>query len=222
MQLFKRDLDFLIEKLSKGSDGSTIEKLNSLRNRLLQLRKDNLVKISHSVMELVCAKHLIVAGYDVDVEHPLNLLNCDIYAKKGMGDLIVEIETGYIPPDHALDPLTYCKARIASKIARYSNYSNKFALGTPPHYIMQIPSAFIEPPRYRTEEAILEIKRLCDIYYKKPPVTIDEIRNGRVHTVYVLDIDEGFVWETDPSDYAEKTAQWNYTSPEDVVLEVKG
>ena len=222
MELFKKDLDFLLEKLSRGSDGSTTEKLRALRNRLVRLRRDNLVKISHSVMELVCAKHLIVAGYDVDVEHPLNNLNCDIYAEKGMGDLIVEIETGYIPPDHALDPLSYCKARIASKIARYSSYSNKFALGTPPHYIMQIPSAFTEPPRYRTEESILEIKRLCDIYYKNPPVSIEEIKNGRVHAVYVLDIDEGFVWETDPSDYAEKTVQWNYTPSEDVVLEVKG
>ncbi len=222
MELFKKDLDFLLEKLSRGSDESTTEQLRSLRNRLVRLRRGNLVKISHSVMELVCAKHLIVAGYNVDVEHPLNRLNCDIYAEKGMGDLIVEIETGYIPPDHALDPLTYCKARIASKIARYSSYSNKFALGTPPHYIMQIPEAFTEPPRYRTEESIQEIKRLCDIYYKNPPVSIEEIKNGRVHTVYVLDIDEGVVWETDPSDYAEKTVQWNYTPPEDVVLEIKG
>jgi hypothetical protein len=87
---------------------------------------------------------------------------------------------------------------------------------------MQIPSAFTEPPRYRTKESILEIKRLCDIYYKNPPVSIEEIKNGRVHAVYVLDIDEGFVLETDPSDYAEKTVQWNYTPSEDVVLEVKG
>ena len=55
----------------------------------------NLVKINHSAMELVCAKHLIRYGYKVDVEKQLtDILICDVYAEKGDGAAIVEIETG--------------------------------------------------------------------------------------------------------------------------------
>jgi hypothetical protein len=32
-------------------------------------------------------------------------LVCDLFAKKGDGDTIIEIETGFTPPDHALDTI---------------------------------------------------------------------------------------------------------------------
>ena len=57
-------------------------------------------------------------------------LVCDIYAKKGGGNTIVEIETGFTPPDHAMDTIDYFSARIMSKIARYSNHCSKFSLAT--------------------------------------------------------------------------------------------
>ena len=184
---FEADLDTLLTRLDVNSDPDAGAKLKSLRDKLVDLHKENLAKINHSVMELVCAKNLISAGYEVDVERFLDGLSCDIYALKGLGSMIVEIETGYIPPEHALDPLTYCKARIASKITRYSGYADKFSLGSPPHYIMQIPQSLTKPPRYRTNDEIKEIKKLCDLYYKKPPVSLEEIRNARLQTIYVVD-----------------------------------
>jgi hypothetical protein len=207
---FEADLDTLLTRLDVNSDPDAGAKLKSLRDKLVDLHKENLAKINHSVMELVCAKNLISAGYEVDVERFLDGLSCDIYALKGLGSMIVEIETGYIPPEHALDPLTYCKARIASKITRYSGYADKFSLGSPPHYIMQIPQSLTKPPRYRTNDEIKEIKKLCDLYYKKPPVSLEEIRNARLHTIYVVDVDRAEAVETDPTAYTEKSEQWRY------------
>jgi len=155
-------------------------------------------------MELVCAKYLSLSGYEVDVECLLNGLSCDIYAKKGLGMIIVEVETGYVPPEHALYPITYCKARIASKITRYSGYDGKFVLASPLHYIMQIHPALTKPPRYREDEEIKEIKTLCDLYYRNPQVSLEEIRNARLHSIYTLNIDECVVDETDPETYIER------------------
>ncbi len=207
---FERDLSVLMGRLGEKSDERTMERLNVLKDRLVNLHEDNLVKISHSVMELTCARHLIIGGYDVEVERFLDGLSCDLYGVKGLGTLIVEVETGFIPPEHALDPLTYCRARIASKITRYSDYANKFCLGVPPHYIIQIPQALVKPPRYRDKDEVEEIKGLCDLYYSNPPVSHEEIRNARLHAVYILDIDNATVQETDPEDYAEKAALWGY------------
>ncbi|HDJ05049.1 MAG TPA: hypothetical protein ENF85_03530, partial [Candidatus Bathyarchaeota archaeon] len=110
MGKFEEDLDILLEKLGRDSEGSVKARLRVLRNRLVYLHRRNLVKINHSVMELVCAKYLLAAGYDVTLEKNLDGLSCDIYAVKGLGTLIVEVETGFVPPEHALDPLTYCRA----------------------------------------------------------------------------------------------------------------
>jgi len=185
-----------------GESDDVIRRLNFVKNRLIDLYKRNIVKINHSAMELVCARHLIRYGYSVDVEKQLtDILVCDLYATKGDGVAIVEIETGFIPPEHALDPLSYYLARIASKIARYSKYANQFVLATPPVSILPIPDVFKRPPRDRTLADINKIKSLCDKYYKNPPVTISDILNARLHIIYVINIDDGVVHEMDVDSY---------------------
>ena len=190
--------------MSAGEPEEVVERMNFVKNRLVELYMRNLVKINHSAMELVCAKHLIRYGYKVDVEKQLtDILICDVYAEKGDGAAIVEIETGFIPPEHALDPLSYYAARIASKIARYSKHANQFVLATPPVSILPIPSLFRRPPRDRRQNEIKKVKVLCDKYYKNPPVTEDEILNGRLHITYIINIDAGKVVEMDTDSYFE-------------------
>jgi len=200
---FEEDLTSLLLKLTQNmKEEGAEENLNRLKDRLIQLHRQNVVKINHSVMELVCAKHLILKGYEVQVEHPLNGgLICDLYAMKGYGNLIVEIETGFIPPEHALDPTTYISARTASKIIRYSNFSSKFALGTPPHYIFQIPPVLAEPSRQRTSKDLEAIKNLCDLYYQNPPVSLEEVKNAHLHIIYIIDVDSAKVQEIDTDTY---------------------
>lgn len=190
--------------MSAGEPEEVVERMNFVKNRLIELYMRNLVKINHSAMELVCAKHLIRYGYKVDVEKQLtDILICDVYAEKGDGAAIVEIETGFIPPEHALDPLSYYVARIASKIARYSKHANQFVLATPPVSILPIPALFRRPPRDRRPSEIKKVKVLCDKYYKNPPVTEDEILNGRLHITYIINIDAGKVVEMDIDSYFE-------------------
>jgi hypothetical protein len=202
---FEQDLNFLALKLSQGAAEKTVNKLNELKEKLIQLHKENMVKINHSVMELVCAKHLILKGYDVLLEYPISRdLTCDVYAVKGYGNLIVEIETGFIPPEHALDPLTYTSARIASKIVRYSNYAGKFALGVPPHYILPFPKKLTLPPKDRKMEDVKSIKSLCDLYYHNPPVSLEEVKNAHIHEIYIIDVDGVNVREVDPEAYVKR------------------
>jgi len=200
---FEKDILHLINKLCRGEENYIFKELKRLGESLISLHNENRVKINHSVMELVCAKYLVSSGYYVELERNLDGLSCDIYAQKGLGTLIVEVETGFIPPEHALDPLTYIKARIASKITRYSGYAEKFGLAVPPHYAMHIPPTLVEPPRARKKNDIERIKALCDLYYSNPPVSLEEIRNARIHTVYILDVENGVVKETEPSTYIE-------------------
>jgi hypothetical protein len=205
---FEQDLTALMSRLTIGVEKDVENKLNLLKDWLMALQRENVVKINHSIMELVCAKYLILKGYAVQLEYPLNeLLTCDLYSTKGYGNLIVEIETGFIPPEHALFPLTYTSARLASKIIRYSSFAGKFALGMPPHYILPFPHALAKPPRRRTAEEISAIKTLCDKYYQNPPVTETEIQNARIQEIYIIDVDQAKVHEIDPAAYMKRALQ---------------
>jgi hypothetical protein len=218
-QKFEQDITTLLYRLTLDVNAEVEDKLNLLKDWLIKLQKENVVKINHTVMELVCAKYLIQKGYAIQIEYPLNeILTCDLYGIKGLGNLIVEVETGFIPPENALAPLTYTTARLASKIIRYSSFAGKFALGVPPHYTLPIPSTLAKAPRNRSHQEIAQIKKLCDTYYKKPPVTIEEIRNARLQEIYIIDVDRAKVQEIDPEAYLKRAMQkgivYDYISPE--------
>ena len=205
---FMRDVDSVVTKILEKLDQSYHPKIRVLRGDLERLHKQNRVKINHSVMELICATHLIKAGFDVQLETAVNGISTDVYAEKGLGSLMVEVETGFVPPDNAVDPLVYLRARAASKITRYSGYASKFVLATPPYYVLQIPPSLTKPPRFRTEEEIAAIKRLCDLYYSNPPVSVEEIRNARLHAIYVVDVDNVSVREWEVNEYMGKASLW--------------
>src|SRR5207248_1863663 len=174
LERFSADVNTLSNKMIVGESEEIIERMNFVKQRLIELYIRNIVKINHSALELVCARHLIHYGYTVDVEKQLtDILVCDLHATKGDGVAIVEIETGFIPPEHALDPLSYYSARIASKIARYSKFANQFVLATPPVSILPIPRIFGRPPRDRRHAEIQQVKLLCDKYYRNPPVSLN-------------------------------------------------
>ena len=205
---FTVDIDSVIKKFEDELSQDEYAKIMTLREDLIDKYNKRQIKINHSVMELICAKFLIKNGFNVDIEHELNTISTDIYAKKGFGSLIVEVETGFVPPDHALDPLMYLRARVASKITRYSAYANKFILATTPYYIMQVPSSLIKPPRFRTPEEVEYLKKLCDMYYSNPPVSLEEIRNARLHSIYVVDVDDTSIREWEVNEYMGKAALW--------------
>ena len=192
------------EKLSSHLTENDIPKLNYVRQRLIEMYQENLVKINHSVLELICASNLISRGYVVDAEKPVSdILLCDIFAEKGDGTTIIEIETGFTPPDHALDTIDYYTARIISKIARYSQHCSKFSLATPVIGILPIPKIFLIPPNARDKKEIEKAQLLCNRFYKNPPIKYEEILNAKLHSVYLIHTDKGFSKELDPCSYLE-------------------
>jgi len=206
---FIDDIDYVVKKIEDELSQEEYRKVIDLRDSLIRMYRERRVKINHSVMELICAKFLVQDGFNVDLEHELNGISTDIYAKKGFGSLIVEVETGFVPPTHALDPVNYLRARVTSKITRYSAFANKFSLATTPYYIMQIPTSLVKPPRFRSEEEVTYLKSLCDQYYTNPPVSLEEIRNARLHSIYVVDVDNASIREWEVNEYMGKAALWN-------------
>jgi hypothetical protein len=199
---FRSDLYSLTERACKGDSAEVKSKVNAVADVLVGLYLRNKVKINHSALELVCARSLILDGYEVKVEQEVDeRLVCDVRGRRGESTLIVEIETGFIPPEEALRPTTFVRSRIASKIARYSRFADKFVLGTTPSYVLDFPQLFVKPPRFRTEVEVAGVKALTDIYYDNPPLARDELLYAKLHSVFIIDVDTASVRELDPETY---------------------
>ena len=208
IEKFQNDVYAISELLSAQLDEENVPKLNFVRQRLIDMYKENLVKINHSVLEIICASELIAHGYSVDVEKSVsNLLTCDIFAAKGENTAIIEIETGFTPPEHALDTVDYYAARILSKIARYSQHCVKFSLATPVVNVLPISKLFLLPPNARKNEDVTKLKNLCDRFYKNPKIKFEDILNARIHSIYLINTDKGFAKELDPEAYLEMTKE---------------
>jgi hypothetical protein len=208
LEKFRNDVYEMTTRLTCNLTSDDIPKLNFVRQKLIDMYQANLVKINHSVLELICAANLIARGYTVDVEKKLSgILVCDIFAQKGDGSTIIEIETGFTPPDHALDTIDYYAARIMSKIARYSQFCSKFSLATPVIGLLPVPKLFLVPPNARKESEIQKVKKLCDRFYKNPPIKSDDILNAHLHSIYLINIDKSFAKEIDPTSYLELTGK---------------
>ncbi len=203
---FKDDVYVITDRLASSLQKDDVPKLNFVRQRLIDLYQQNLVKINHSVLELICAANLISNGCTVDVEKQLtDSLVCDVYAKKDDHISIIEIETGFTPPEHALDTIDYYVSRIVSKVARYSKYCTKFSLATPVIGMLPINKIFLNPSTLRPESEIKKVKSLCDRFYKNPPIAYDDIVNAKLNSVYLINIDKNFAKEIDPVKYNELT-----------------
>ena len=206
LEKFRNDVNAVTDRLSSKLSEEDLPKLNFVCQQLIEMYKKNLVKINHSVLELICASELIANGYAVEVEKKISdILVCDLFAQKGDGDTIIEIETGFTPPDHAMDTIDYSTARIMSKIARYSKYCSKFSLATPVTGIIPIPKVFLIPPNARKKEDIKKVQDLCDRYYKNPPINYDDILNARLHSIYLINVDKNFAISLDPQGYVDLT-----------------
>ncbi|MEM1677366.1 MAG: hypothetical protein QW095_05980, partial [Nitrososphaerota archaeon] len=146
--------------------------------------------------------YMLSQGYNVDVEVPVgdNLI-ADMIAWKGGRKIVIEIETGFTSPENALDPQAYLTARTISKVARYGKYADTFSFGTPNHNILPIPTPLLKPPSKRLEKELLLMKKLCDLYYSNPPITIEDITNAQIKTIYILNIDTLEIKEEKPRKY---------------------
>ena len=206
LEKFRDDVFKITDKLSERLTDEQIKKLSFVRERLVELYQQNLVKINHSVLEIICASELIRDGYLVNVEERLSdILVCDIFATKGDGSVIIEIETGFTPPAHALNTVDYYAARIMSKIARYSKHCSKFCLATPVVGLLPIPSIFLIPPLARNPNDVKKNQAFCNRFYKKPPIEFDSILNAHLHSIYLINTDKVFAKELDPQNYVDLT-----------------
>jgi len=71
IEKFSRDINKVFIKTWKDTSMEITNSLKRLKEKLIKMHSNGLVKINHSVMELIVAKRLLLKGYEVDVERQI-------------------------------------------------------------------------------------------------------------------------------------------------------
>ncbi|MBD3159748.1 MAG: hypothetical protein GF309_13280 [Candidatus Lokiarchaeota archaeon] len=115
--------------------------------------------------------------------------------------LALEVETGFVPPNAALNPGIYRMTRIAAKIARYAGFSHRFSLATPHYHVLQIPGPMLQPVGQRDELELKFLKGLCDSQYSSSPILYEELATAEIHSIFIINVDDVKTLEVDPQKY---------------------
>jgi hypothetical protein len=106
--------------------------LNEALYKLDSLIKRGSLSFYHALLQYILVLLLYERGYDIWVEKDLpGGLVADLYAEHPLGNVIIEVETGYIPPRCIEEPMSYLMAKIVYKALLYSKFSDLFFVAVP-------------------------------------------------------------------------------------------
>ncbi len=95
--------------------------LGDVERRLEEFYSRGSLARAHALLQYIVAVHLYRLGYDVQVEYGLpGGLRADVYAEAPWEELVVEVETGRVPPRLMVQYDSYMRARLAYKVLLYS------------------------------------------------------------------------------------------------------
>jgi len=205
MNKFLLEVEEIRNKEIKNLSLKGQENFNNIITKIIELYNKQLIKSNHTMMEIVLALYFISQDKFVVLEEPINnnlIADLIVYHENGQKE-IIEIETGFVPPEYSSDPILYRYTREISKIARYSKFGDIFSFACPPFHILQIPDIFIKKEKGLNE--IYKIKELLDKYYKMPPIEVEEIKEAKINYVYIINVDKKRVTKLDIKEYLEIT-----------------
>ena len=183
MDKVTRDFEIIYEKVSSCYGNSS--SLEEIYRKLLGLSKIGVLNINHSVLQLILSGYLLSKGFRVYVEVEVQGGVMDIYAIKGK-DIGIEVETGYVPPNNAIDPEEFLMGRLSLKTVKYSNIVSEFYIAVPSFYIPPIPRELLLDPNERSEEEVRNIMRLIRKYSKTPDITINDVKTSKINGIITI------------------------------------
>lgn len=207
MNKFLLELEDFYSKYSTKLSEKSRENFKQLIDKIIQLYLRQLIKSNHTMMELILAFEFLKEGKNVEIEKEIGNVIADVLViDNNEYEELIEIETGFVPPEYSADPVTYRFTREVSKVARYCKYTKYFSIACPPYHILQLPEILLKPSHEREEEELKRIKKVLDSYYKAPPIEIDELRNAKLDFVYIINVDNVSVKKLSLKEYIEFTS----------------
>lgn len=103
------------------------------------------VSTFHKVLQDIVVENLSSSGYMAQEEYVLDGVHvADVYATNEKRTVIVEVETGYVPPRFLSRAEDYLAARVLMKTLAYSRFADEFYIATPSFVRLPVPRAAVD------------------------------------------------------------------------------
>ena len=108
----------------------------------------------HATVQRIVASWLRGMGFNAMLEHCVDGVHyADVYAVDGNTSIIVEVETGYVPPMFIGSAEEYMLARAIVKTVKYACLADEFYIATPSYFRPPIPDVIVRPVDEQAVEA---------------------------------------------------------------------
>ena len=142
----------------------------------------------HAILQRIVADYLSSLGYDVQLEHAVDEVHvADVYGVSDGGSVIVEVETGYVPPMFLAEAEDYLVAKFLSKALKYSPLADEFFLAMP-SYIRPPLSEYLASPGGPVPERAADLLR--KFFGDKALLLLDKVGKPRVAGLMFVNIAE--------------------------------
>jgi hypothetical protein len=113
----------------------------------------------HAALQLIVARRLSEMGFKSAVEYKIDDVHvADVYAYRDGESIIVEVETGYLPPMFISRAEDYIEAKVAVKAIKYSCAADKFYIAMPSYLRLPMPQALMSSSVNLSELKLLGAK----------------------------------------------------------------
>lgn len=152
---------------------------------------DKKIPLTHLMAELLLYSHLISNGFDyVSIEETIGAVRCDVYARMGLEDTCIEIETHIVPVEHILEGVTYIRSRHVKKVIQILKEGIKRpAFAYPVGTVPLVPLELLIEPGKRSKDDVEKLIGMAKNFYGIDTDEAKYIENFVLEVVYVYDIE---------------------------------
>ncbi|MEM1525514.1 MAG: hypothetical protein QW775_03535 [Ignisphaera sp.] len=117
---------------------------------------DKGLSLTHVLAEVLLYSYLVGKGFEyASIEETIGFTKCDIYARQGISDICVEVETNVVPLEYILEGYDYIIARHVKKVIQTSKSNIRItSFAYPFGVIPLIPIELLKNPEERSREEL--------------------------------------------------------------------
>lgn len=148
------------------------------------------LSLTHVLSEVLLYVYLRSNGYDnISIEETVGITKCDVYARQGLNDMCIEIETNIIPTDYVLEGYKYIVAKHIKKLIQTSKDGISLTSFAYPFGVVPlIPLELLKNPGSRSKEAIEKLFNIAGEFFNLNIDDIPYLEKCIVGDLYVFDI----------------------------------
>lgn len=151
---------------------------------------DKGLPLTHVLAEILLYSYLAGKGFEyVSIEETIGFTKCDIYARQGILDMCIEVETNVVPLEFILEGYDYIVARHVKKVIQTSKSNIRItSFAYPFGVIPLIPIELLKNPEERSREELEKLFNTARRFFNLDIEDFAYLKSAILGYTYLYDV----------------------------------